>query len=236
MADKPILFSGPMVRALLAGTKTQTRRVLASETAICREPAWEAKRGEDGVWRIVADTPDLTGSISVTRVFQPGDRLYVREHWRCEEAFNDRPPSDLPNGEIVALQYEADGARKFWRYDHLPAGKFRQGMHMPKWASRITLHVSEVRVQRLQDISDADAIAEGIELVSEDWRGKHWRNYGAEGFADMSAVYSYRTLWNMVHGHTGEKQLPVVPWSLNPWVTATTFEVECCNIELARAA
>lgn len=211
MSDRGILFSAPMVRALLAGTKTQTRRAM-------KEPI--------GLW----ETGPQGGLVPIPRAWKPGDRLWVREAWRVGGEFDDSKPSVLIPHAMPVL-YEADKPHTMeW------IGRLRPGMFMPRWASRITLHVTDVRVQRLQEISEADAIAEGIELVRETAeRGRHWRNYGAEGYDDRSALHSYRTLWNSVHGHIGASPAAVEPWGLNPWVTATSFTVERCNIALALA-
>lgn len=230
MTDRPITFSGPMVHALLAGTKTQTRRALAIPDGV----TFDAVFNDNGVWSIGDALAGPEHKLPVR--YRVGDRLYVREHWRTVPGIDDMAPKDMiPH--LMPIRYEADEGRTNIVRVLAASGRFRQAMHMPRWASRITLHVTEVRVQRLHEINPADAIAEGIELVREtaQW-GKHWRNYGAEGYDDRSPIYSYRTLWNSLRGHTGEHQLPVEPWSENPWVTATTFEVERCHIDQARAA
>ncbi len=257
MADRPIPFSPAMVRALLAGTKTQTRRVMNPQPypngfkfdaelgdILCHNdylpPATLLMDKGTGEKRYTIS--DVEDGIEAFSRIAAGDRLYVREHWRTTNVLDDIAPRDLKATEdatinYTPIQYEADGATVHFNAAHDPGfGRFRQAMHMPKWASRTTLHVTEVRVQRLQEISDADAVAEGIELVRDSalW-GKRWRNYGAKGYDDRSPIYSYRTLWNSLRRHTGEHQLPVEPWSENPWVTATTFEVELCHIDQARA-
>ncbi len=227
MSDKPILYSAPMVRALLAGTKTQTRRILRSETAICRDPAWEAVKGEDGVWRIAADTPEMFGDVPVGLRIAVGDRLYVREHWRTYSTLDDHPPRDITG---VRVWYEADEGYK-------PKSRFRQGMHMPRWASRITLTVTDVRVQRLQDISEADAIAEGIvetgcpspterfgvRIAEDDW------------CAGPTPRAAYSALWTHVNDKAGAPA-GQSSWDRNPWVAAYTFTVELANIDQVRAA
>jgi hypothetical protein len=205
MADRPITFSGPMVRALLAGTKTQTRRL----------------------HKVAEGLEHLAGSVAPR--IKAGDRLYVREHWRADTAYDGTAPRDLSNR--VALWFEADGAT----VGDGVKGRFRQAMHMPKWASRITLHVAEVRVQRLQEISDEDAIAEGIEDVTReiapgDTSLRFWKRYrdgGWNGYVD-NPIGSYASLWTEINGPGS--------WEANPWVTATTFEVELCHIDQARAA
>lgn len=220
MADHPILFSGQMVRALLAGKKTQTRRVLKGAALAAREPEWEAKRGEDGVWRIVADTKDVCGTIVANTRIAFGDRLWVRETWTAR----------MTNGWTIAdarsrmyqeeLLYQADGVESidgWW-----------PSIHMPRAFSRLTLTVTDVRVERLQDCSAADAIAEGIR--GNEFEG--WFDYSpGEKPCDflVDPRQSYRTLWNSINGKGA--------WQANPWVAAYTFTVEPGNIDrFARAA
>jgi hypothetical protein len=217
MSDKPILFSAPMVRALLAGTKTQTRRLL---------PRYEFVPGTS----ILRVPPDLI-IVAPGEVYRPprikvGDRLYVREHWRTSALYDETAPRDLRQGAF--LHYIADGEEDkrtgVGRNGLHAFGRFRQGMHMPRWASRITLHVTEVRVQRLHEISEADAIAEGIV--------QHGRFYGLEDAdwddARTRARDAYGDLWTKINGTES--------WRSNPWVTATSFTVEKVNIDQARAA
>lgn len=156
MADKPIIFSTPMVRALLAGNKTQTRRVLKVDLREGIDSIFSEGRK---MWEGCSWTGDRRETIPV-RYFS-GDRLWVREHWRAANAYDDLSPSAMGGEE--SIYYEADQVWQTWGWP-LPVGpedRFRQAMHMPRWASRLTLIVSDVRVQRLQDISEADAWAEG---------------------------------------------------------------------------
>lgn len=215
MADLPISFSPPMVRALLAGSKTQTRRIL-------RMPgiAFDAIFNDEGVWYI-GDA--LTGKYEAKLPvrYKRGDRLYVREAWRSTKAYDDLSPSEMGGDE--PLKYEADGVDQMWGWPGaFPPGRFRQGMHMPKWASRMTLIVTDVRVQRLQEISEADAIAEGIErnefggflcYASEPKGQTHW--------ADPRE--SYRTLWDSINGPGA--------WAANPWIVAYSFRLIMGNID-----
>lgn len=216
MSDKPILFSAPMVRALLAGTKTQTRRVIKGATAICREPGWEAHRAADGAWRIMADTAAVRGEATVYLDRAVGDRLYVRE-WIERAGYG---------GEAVG--YPADGSwlpNTPWRWS-------RSGIASPRDLSRITLTVTDVRVQRLQDITNDDCIAEGVPvhpntdaprtgLAIDDFARRHGliSHYGGK----------YRRIWNAINGARS--------WNANPWVAAYTFTVALGNIDqIARAA
>lgn len=218
MADRPILFSGPMVRALLAGTKTQTRRAFKGVEEV--RPGYFHVFGSGGGIFCDGEAEVKHWAPSYLRI-ATGDRLYVREHRRTvgmAGAFDSVPPRDF---EPQAVWYVADGEAPG---DEFP-GKFRQGMHMPRWASRLTLTVTNVRVERLQDCSEEDARSEGI-IDTGNPLGR-WKNYLPEayppGIGFSSAVNSYATLWNSINGDGA--------WEANPWVAAYTFTVERRNID-----
>ncbi|MFD2297726.1 hypothetical protein QRO11_15540 [Paracidovorax citrulli] len=201
MADRPILFSAPMVRALLAGTKTQTRRVWK----LPRGCQWYAELGgESEGWVIDPGQPWWLHVDEFRCPYgQPGDRLWVREAWRTVAEADALPPRDL--NEAHRIWNEADAP-------HQPgAGKLRPGMFMPRWASRITLEITAVRVERLQDISREDAMAEGIVIQPD----------GGYGLADTTHYHatdprqSYFSLWEAINGPGNVEA--------NPWVWAVTF-------------
>lgn len=169
MVDRPIIFSAPMVRALLDGRKSQTRRVLSPGSIyddISREAAEDFElRGWDTFWR--GDI--LCASLARYAV---DDRLWVREPWRTPENFDDRSPAGLVTSCLSAgyerawcpIEWEADEARDNWGdWRQTPPGRLRAAMHLPRAFSRITLTVTAVRIERLQDIGAADTIAEGIQ-------------------------------------------------------------------------
>ncbi len=183
MTERPILFSAPMVRALLDGSKTQTRR------------AW---RDQPPPGVKVGYVPGQTK----TPYGQPGDRLWVREAWKAHTTFDHLPPRDIPQSHVW---YMADDGYK-------AESRFRQGMFMPRWASRIMLEVTGVRVERLQDISAADAIAEGISEFMGGWWCKH---DDAPQIAGMTPQEGYRHLWERINGPGS--------WDLNPWVWVVEF-------------
>lgn len=199
MADKPIIFSAPMVRALLQGRKSQTRRVLNPQPlGIAR-----AERIAPRSWRIFPWFDRCSVEFKAPS-YAPGDRLYVRE------AFCPRLGYPAP---IAKPHYRADDDRPEWR------GLWKPSFHMPRWASRLTLNVTEVRVQRLQEISEADAVAEGCEHDSDGWRDYQFPATQCCG----TSRDSYRTLWNSLHGPDA--------WDANPWVVALTFTVQRGNID-----
>lgn len=227
MTDRPILFSAPMVRALLGGRKTQTRRVL--------KPQPYPLEGRPGFWnasgvvggRICVSDRAL---LDLHHKPKPGDRLYVREHWRTTLAFEDLRPSQM-TATHTRIKYEAGGLLdlKGKKIPNFHEGRFRQAMHMPRWASRLTLIVTDVRVERLQDISEADAIAEGAPLdpdhrdTTEDGSNPHMVRVNA--WTSISPVAWYHRLWNEINGPGA--------WEANPWVVAYTFTVHHGNIDEA---
>lgn len=210
MVDRPILFSAPMVRALMAGTKTQTRRVLKPSAKHVAE--WSPNLSLCPSARIAGDLiafdhPLGGPSTCIPLRFSTGDRLWVKEtSWIAPVGWTDSPVNPMgPYRQEVA--YAADDRSGYtkeaaWDYQI----KLRPSILMPRWASRLTLIVTDVRVERLQDISEADARAEGISISPK-----------------YSAVIGYETLWNLINGKGA--------WDANPWVVAVSFEVKLGNID-----
>ena len=236
MTDRPILFSGPMVRAIHARLKTNTRRVLRIKGhKTFSEFGPSDTRGYDWHFRDAEMRwHDLRYEELLKRLpHQVGDRLWVREAWRTHVAYEDLAPRDMGGEEPI--RYEADGYLETWGWPFMDApGRYRQGMHMPRWASRTTLVVTDVRVQRLQEISEEDAIAEGVEKIDYDgndprYMGEYgWRDYRDHPHAEVpfkKPIDSFRTLWDSLNAARG------YGWGQNPWVTATTYTVHRCNID-----
>lgn len=213
MRERPILFSAPMVRAILEGRKTQTRRVLKQATG----PSLSVGMSDDDsgtaelswLW---GDGPGHDVHETVKRVAcpygKPGDHLWVRENgWERPE----RTPKMMRDGADTweRYYYDADGYNtdsdaeqfKSWGF------KRRPSIHMPRWASRITLEVTGVRVERLQDISNEDARAEGVlqKYAEECVRLGHPYN----------AMDIFRQLWASINGAGS--------WGENPWVWVVEF-------------
>jgi hypothetical protein len=226
MADRPIIFSAPMVRALLSGRKTQTRRILNVHLPDGIDAIFSEGRE---MWEGCSWTGERGTTIPVR--YLRGDRLYVRESWRCEARYDDLAPRDIPSS--APIYYAADPDPR----DSEPgcAGRYRHGRFMPRWASRLTLTVTEVRVQRLQEISEADAIAEGVTRCgwAEDMAGdgRHvWHvpehepgEYTGLTNAYPSPVAAFWELWDHIHGPFA--------WDRNEWVCALTFTVQRGNID-----
>jgi len=200
--EKPILFSGPMVRAILEGRKTQTRRVVKGDFNTDASNARE----------YIRDVLPCPYGV-------PGDRLWVREAWD----FRDW------NGAVM-VAYAADGEQNVctppesWEATIYPHPRWRPFIHMPRWASRLTLEVVSVRVERVQEISEADAISEGVQTHAQHYgieeqtlEGRTpWYRYDGAACAAVSAKHSFQTLWESINGKTH-------PWASNPWVWVVEF-------------
>jgi len=235
MTDRPILFSGPMVRALLERRKSQTRRVLKPQPlqyTQARGTDNEHQRvsiegrgcGWDGPLKALDDDDAFIFYACIG--YAPGDLLYVREAWHAEAGYDSDPPREIPFDACCTL-YTADG--RWSDYDFMNgAGRARAGMHMPRWASRLTLRVTEVRVQRLQEISEEDAQAEGADFDSEPC--DHARRTCAEiGCAGPGYRGGFAELWQSLNAERG------FGWDVNPWVVAVSFDVIPENIDAVKA-
>lgn len=222
MRERPILFSAPMVRALLAGTKTQTRRAVATRYPI-EFLGGVGQQDDLSCWGWFFDGPDQHGYMVLERGLnehhnnghvsipcpygEPGDRLWVRETF-SPYAVPGGMPSSIAQATYVVFpdggQMYRDGfyVEPLAKYapgaaDHI---KWRPSIHMPRWASRILLEVTDVRVQRLQEISEADARAEGV---------------GSPITRDQKRP-GFMRLWDEINGAR-------CPWDSNPWVWAVSF-------------
>ena len=245
MADRPIIFSAPMVRALLDGRKTQTRRVLGnSGPGRGRSNIFSAQIGwsdsyvldpGNANWR-ERDTP-----------YAPGDRLWVREAWQTGtsddgpqisyRATPDYFEIDAWDGEDFGVGPSFNEGRcpgatfSHWLPDVLADdGPWRSPIHMPRWASRLTLTITDVRVQRLQEISAEDVTAEGIEPLKSgrgyyDPTVSHDQSRSIVRFGQYYslATHAFSALWDSIHGPDA--------WDANPWVAAISFTVHRCNID-----
>lgn len=218
MKEHPILFSGPMIRALLDGRKTQTRRMVMPMRGL--QSKWLTVESINKSPRLYMcyTNPDRRFGAQMEHprggplgwvecpYGEPGDRLWVRETCRAEE---------LPDG-LDGVRYAADKGfvpivdtqEATDRWIDLNAYRGQKGsvvpaIHMPRWASRITLEVTGVRVERLNDITDADAEAEG------------WPGFTDDNGMDSMAWYS--DLWDSLNAARGYE------WDVNPWVWVMEF-------------
>jgi hypothetical protein len=199
--ERPILFSGAMVRAILAGQKTQTRRIIKGNGT------WSVEDDGDGVGRWWPGFEDENGEWCKMPCpyGDVGERLWVRETHYVERA-------GYQDGTDRFILYKATD-------DYAPVSKWTPSIHMPRFASRINLKITRIDVEPLKHISFNDAIAEGIEQTSGSGLvDRTWRDYSGLG---VSSTYhpqdSYATLWNSIHGPGS--------WDLNPWVWVVEFNM-----------
>ncbi len=229
MTEKPIIFSGPMVKAILDGRKTQTRRVMKPQPKmLCDALYWKSPRYDNGDGVDYFHTVDTRGIMSAWVAACPlsVDRLWVRETW-----------ADVNTEEGPAILYRASGNYQHWRdfstvfgedygagpsmdYDAYPGDYcmwwtdllngepdhgWRSPIHMWRWASRINLGVAGIRVERLQDITGKDAIAEGIDLSNQH-----------DSYVPENQIHVFKELWDSINAKKH-------PWSSNPWVWVVDF-------------
>lgn len=225
MKERPILFSGPMVRALLDGRKRQTRRILKLR------PGFDLEERDDGRLWPWAEHPERCDDVWMPCPYgQPGDRLWVRESGAMHALLAPEDPlqpmlfrHDVPTtenlGDYWVQRTRAPGAsystectrEQFLRHT---SAKVVPSIHMPRWASRISLEIISVRVERLQDISEADAIAEGVAALHG---GNMWTAGGMHDGPLHAAkpCGAYRRLWESINGPDS--------WGANPLVWVIDF-------------
>jgi len=206
MKEKPILMSGDMVRAVLDGRKTQTRRAVKlipqdKRTILCSFSNEKGAIFNDGRGLSVSTFVPIRCPYG-----QPGDRLWVREAWM--PYFR---PSSMSSPSDGGILYRADKSRikmdTRGRWEMSRVGKWRPSIHMPRWASRITLEITGVRVERVQDISDGDISEEGISPLPKEL-----------GYNKiLSSRTNFRNKWDSLYDKRGYS------WDDNPWVWVIEF-------------
>jgi hypothetical protein len=204
MKERPILFSAPMVRAILDGRKTQTRRIVKdrrpwAQQAIPKLTAFvpSADRSSFGM-KVGYQGDPLAGHVGTIwcPYGAPGDRLWVRETFGGDDICGYAYRADHPEQK----RFEGDGEQ--------PDSPWRPSIHMPRAASRILLEVTDVHAERLQDISEDDARAEGVEAFARDAEGDCW----TDGKHRTALEY----LWGQINGPDS--------WARNPWVWVVGFQ------------
>ena len=204
MKERPILFSGDMVRAILEGRKTQTRRVIKPQPSMDGMELFTIlsttgpKKDEGKHHWAMMDEKRISFKHDDKELFSSpygykGDRLWVRETW-AEKSGKLAP-------YCSNIQYRADGDDLVW------ALKWKPSIHMPRWASRITLEVLDVRVERVQEISDIEAMAEGI----------HTGVCHKMGMQNAGSRNEFSALWDRINFKRG------FGWGKNPWVWVVEF-------------
>jgi hypothetical protein len=205
-AERPILFSAPMVRAILEDRKTETRRLVPAKATVGRMMS-----GNQRLWPFVYDRKGKSVPMAC-RYGEPGDRLWVKETFYCDDyRYPKIPEADRADVLERMMYYAADGdvATQIAECEGTP--KLTPSIFMPRWASRITLEVVAVRVERLQAIREDGIRREGL---APDERGLWaWPGYPS---GSNNPVYAYQLLWEMINGPRS--------WNNNPWVWVVTFK------------
>lgn len=242
MKQIPILYSKPMILACLSGRKNQTRRLLKHQPP--------ANLGFDGVYMNgISDRMNVRfrGSAGIHTQelpHQKDDVLWVRESWSGEYPFRNCPPADREDFQAFGnayfkknIWYWADGDPDFGEWE-----KPRPSIHMPKYASRMSQIVTEVRVERLNSISGEDAVSEGIDWPepyldccgSPEYDGSEVPTCCGDPIPNKSPEEAFRILWDSINGKPRRLKNgslgPDISWAANPWIVATTFEVINKNI------
>ena len=207
--ERPILFSGEMVRALLSGAKTQTRRVCKPVRGFDHynilKHGMPYAADSCAVWWHGPDTYRV-GCLQDCPYGKPGDRLYVRETHAETECDGGPCMAYKAGGDVQMIGATGDKREGTWVEsllcpggpDYYDVDRWRPSIHMPRWASRITLEITDVRVERLQAISAADCWAEGIPCSP-----------------DVNPIHEYQELWESINGPGS--------WESNPFVWAISF-------------
>jgi len=211
MREVPVLFNGAMVRAIQDDRKTQTRRIVKPQPvgAVCAQRILYSNHAKDIGKFAFFDRKDVAAARVVAHarspLGKPGDRLWVRETWAWP-------------GEEQVLYFADPWARKLadeWKKDpNYPQVKWKPSIHMPRRLARLFLDVLDVRIERLQDITDADAEAEGVRSWAEN--DENMQGLRGMGIATPDRPrFLFQCLWQRVYGAES--------WAANPWVWVTTF-------------
>lgn len=227
MNTHPIIFSAPMVRAIISGRKNQTRRVVkpqppeyCSPIEVGRYPPTVVDRhGEEQPGAEIFGAYDLDGEWGCRCPYgQPGELLWVRETFIAGLGVGGYAPGVDPDkdqfGKTIDVIYRADDGE-----NERTAAGWQPSIHMPRWASRLTLEITDVRVERVQDISQQDCFSEG--LKNRDFNA-HCERTGDPG---TSCQDTFAELWDSINAKRG------YGWDVNPWVWALTFKAHQMNID-----
>lgn len=225
MKEHPIPFSPPMVRAILGDRKTQTRRVIRPQP-VPSDAAFEIRHKRENVWGAW-----LLGARGARHVGwcnsewrcpygQPGDRLWVRETWWHEKG-GDYENAGFADGTLRSKQGDVWHLPD-WHPKDAQIWRKRPSIHMPRWASRINLEVLAVRVEHVQDISEADAVAEGVAndaYIDHDAPIDELALIEVTGDGDDRHIEAFADLWDAINAKRG------FGWEANPWVWVVTFRL-----------
>ncbi|HHS9697052.1 TPA: hypothetical protein ACTW7C_001715 [Klebsiella pneumoniae] len=245
MKERGMIFNGEMVRAILDGRKTQTRRIIKPQ------PEATLSGSLSGKWLSRPLNGLLLPKIEDIAIHCPfgvvGDRIWVRETWsdvnldgapavayRADDEVYDLMENKSLLDEDGAFNYQDTRVSKYqfaaWHSDLISGieGNWRPSIHMPRWASRIMLEITDVRVERLNSINEHDAIAEGLAEISKDWRTYKYGVPDRDGYPgtddcgwpwhewECYPISAYSKLWESIYGADS--------WQANPWVWVIEFK------------
>jgi hypothetical protein len=253
MSEKPILFSAPMVRAILDGRKTQTRRIVKPQPTEMDSGWFPGPPGDKRNAKHYASEAHLRKGLAEDFApYRPGDLLYVRETWQAIHVYVDPETGygddlthshGIPKGPGTWWQITYEATDRHEKHKEDRGFPWRPSIHMPKWAARLWLRVVGVRAERLQEITEADARAEGVKQIPlhadcatadrerfpDGWIPKGtllWEGYMPHRPAyRTTARDSFASLWDSINGHRGQPNSTIgYGWNENPWVWRIEFE------------
>lgn len=220
--ERPILFSTPMVQAILAGRKTQTRRVVKLQALVMDNGFINTTAMTETHWRKMNKTlPESVGVTFFCPYGQPGDTLWVRETWAwsCDANLTTKtcPQYTCDKCKYYLLDYKANAGQD-WVNDR-EIVKWKPSIHMPRQASRISLLVKSIRVERLQDITEEDAKAEGFTSLLCSCKGQAYACTDCMNTGVLEpAELGFMETWEAIYNKRG------YGWEVNPWVWVIEFE------------
>ena len=220
--EHPILVSGPLIQPIQQDLKTVTRRLArlgvinhvhnGTKLGDWALSEFLGMEGREAKWRLQAEVDSSISASILCPYGQPGDRLWVRENWWAHKRLDDKKPAEIYPQDIEPLAadllprygYMADGPVPDY------GGKVRPSIHMPRWISRITLEVTSIGLEHLQDISVEDMKAEGVEV-------RQMSLYGLTAEEQRKVyLYAFQNLWTEINDEAS--------WNLNPWVWVIRFK------------
>jgi len=219
MKERPIVMTGSSVRAILEDQKLQTRRVMKPQPYFSHDNWWFEKKGM--VYALPNGKEFCTPALGIWDVCpygRAGDRLWVKETWRVVNTFDGLRPSEISSqfaeGRTASVWYKYP----VWmcndkEYEKKFQGRWRSARFMPRWASRILLEITDIRVERVQDITEQDAIAEGFE------KSYYYKPLSSSREVLNYARDSFGEGWDSINEKRG------FGWDVNPWVWVIEFKV-----------
>ena len=219
MAEKPLLVSGPLIRPIQTGEKTETRRMHGLDQVNSYPSLWNFKHMEyvdaTQTWRAVFSLGEKCGIVKINCPYGgTGTNLWVRESFYVDRQYDKARPSDLP--DYIKRGYMADGEKPQW------AGKTRTSIHMPRWLSRLDLENLETYPERLHDITEAGANAEGATRAWEGCEDGHFYHPDDQTEKVLGQLGSYvigfKAIWLNVNDRDS--------WDRNPWVWVIKFKLK----------